>query len=143
MQLHPDKKLERQRRQVHGVRAAGFRWLLAGLLAVTGAGRLLCAEAQPDTVISEANVDGETFKFSTGSTTTHGSQTNTNLFQTGNVRLSSKAQALGILFGRRPGSTNSGVRLRYQLKGLDEQWQEAGGEMRLNVKFMDADNNIV
>ena len=144
MQFHPDKKLERQRRQVHGVRAAGFRWLLAGFLAVTSAGRLVCAAAgQPNTVIYEANVDGETVKFPPASTTTQGSQTNTDLFQTGNVRLSSKAQALGILFGRRPGSTNSGVRLRYQLKGLDEQWQEAGGEMRLNVKFMDADNNIV
>lgn len=144
MHFHPDKKLASQRRQTHGVRSTGYRWLLAGFMAVTGAGRLLCAAAgQPNTVIYEANVDGETVKFQANSTTTQGSQTNTDLFQTGAVRLSSKAQALGMLFGRRPGSTNSAVRLRYQLKGLDEQWQEAGGEMRLNVKFMDADNNIV
>ena len=141
------KNLELRRSQAHrdqgGVRSSGYHWLLAGLLAVTGAGGLLCANARPNAVIYEANVDGETVKFPPVPLAASEPQTNAGLFQAGNLRISSKTQKLRIHFGRMPGSTNSAVRLRYCLKGIDNQWQDAAGEMRLNVKFMDASNNIV
>jgi signal transduction histidine kinase len=63
--------------------------------------------------------------------------------ETGRLRVSSTAQRLEFRFGPNPLSSNSPVRLRYQLEGFDKQWREAGGEMRLNVRFLDAAGNTV
>src|SRR5260370_21021438 len=46
-------------------------------------------------------------------------------------------------FGLNPSSSNSPVRLRYRLEGFDAEWREAGGEMRLNVRFPDAADSTV
>lgn len=59
------------------------------------------------------------------------------------IQLSARAQRLDIHFG--PGSAPTAVptRLRYQLKGVDKHWHESGGQMRLNVTFLDSANNTV
>lgn len=59
------------------------------------------------------------------------------------LRVLSTAQHLEFEFGPNPLSSNPPVRLRYQLAGFDKQWQEAGGEMRLNVRFLDAADSTV
>ena len=46
-------------------------------------------------------------------------------------------------FGPNPSASNLPVRLRYQLDGSDKGWREAGGEMRLNVRFLDAADSTV
>jgi signal transduction histidine kinase len=35
------------------------------------------------------------------------------------------------------------VRFRYQLEGVDKDWREPGGEMRLTARFLDSANNTV
>jgi hypothetical protein len=141
------KNVECRRRQSHygwgGVRSPGNHLLLAALLAVAAAGGLLGAPAQANVVIHEADADGRVVRFPPVLLAASEPTNNADVFQAGNLRLSSTAQTLAFLFGPRPGATNSPVRLRYQLKGVDNQWREAGGEMRLNVKFLDAGNNIV
>jgi len=59
------------------------------------------------------------------------------------VRISSRAQRVAFRFGPDPTSLHKPVRLRYQLEGLDKDWREAGGEMRLNVRFLDQANSTV
>ena len=63
--------------------------------------------------------------------------------ETGRLRVSSTAQRLEFRFGPNPQSSNPPVRLRYRLEGLDKEWREAGGEMRLNVRFLDETGNTV
>jgi signal transduction histidine kinase len=63
--------------------------------------------------------------------------------ETSRLRLSATAQRVEFRFGPNPLSSNPPVRLRYQLEGFDKQWREAGGEMRLNVRFLDAAGNTV
>ena len=52
----------------------------------------------------------------------------------GSVKLGSVSE--NIVFGFQP-VTNSRppVRLRYRLKGFDDEWREGGGEMALNIRF--------
>jgi signal transduction histidine kinase len=110
---------------------------------VSAAGTLLGAEAQPNVLIQEADVDGQAVRFPALPLAAAEPRENTRLAPAASLRLSSHAQTLGFLFGLRPGAPNAAVRLRYQLKGVDNQWREAAGEMRLNVKLLDAGNNIV
>jgi signal transduction histidine kinase len=63
--------------------------------------------------------------------------------KTGKLRVSSTAQRVAFRFGPTPLSSNPPVRLRYELEGFDKDWREAGGEMRLNVRFLDAVGNTV
>lgn len=56
----------------------------------------------------------------------------------GRLRVPPLAQRTELRFGPNPASSNPPVRLRYRLEGFDKEWREAGGEMRLNVRFMDA-----
>jgi signal transduction histidine kinase len=63
--------------------------------------------------------------------------------ETGRLQISSTAQRLEFRFGPNPLSSNPPVRLRYQLEGFDKEWREAGGEMRLNVRFLDAAGSTV
>ena len=141
------KSLQRACRQpicgTAGVRRFGYHRLLARLLALTATGVLVCANAQPSVVIYEVDVDGQITQLPTAPPAASEPHTNTNLSQAGNLHLSSKAQTLGFRFGPRPGAPTFPVRFRYQLKGVDNQWREAGGEMRVNVKFLDADRNTV
>jgi signal transduction histidine kinase len=62
---------------------------------------------------------------------------------TGKLRLPSLAQRTEFRFGPNPTASNAPIRFRYQLKGFDKEWREAGGEMRLNVRFLDAADNTV
>jgi len=59
------------------------------------------------------------------------------------LRISPRAQRLEFKIGPDPASSNPPVRFRYQLEGFDRDWQEAGGEMRLTVKFLDSAQNTV
>src|SRR5260370_26740456 len=59
------------------------------------------------------------------------------------LRVPSLAQRIEFRFGPNPSSSNSPVRLRYRLEGFDKEWREAGGEMRLNVRFLDAADSTV
>jgi signal transduction histidine kinase len=63
--------------------------------------------------------------------------------ESGRLRVSSTAQRVEFRFGPNPLSSNPPVRLRYQLEGFDKPWREAGGEMRLNVRFLDAAGSTV
>ncbi|SPE52218.1 putative Integral membrane sensor signal transduction histidine kinase [Verrucomicrobia bacterium] len=63
--------------------------------------------------------------------------------ETGRLRASSTVQRMEFRFGPNPLSSNPPVRLRYRLEGFDKEWREAGGEMRLNVRFLDAAGNTV
>ena len=59
------------------------------------------------------------------------------------LRISAQAHRLDFRFGPGTGSSNPPVRFRYRLEGVDGDWREAGGEMRLTVTFLDSANNIV
>jgi signal transduction histidine kinase len=59
----------------------------------------------------------------------------------GRLQISSRAQRLELRFGPANTPSNPPVRLRYQLEGIDKEWREPGGEMRLTVKFLDSANN--
>jgi len=61
----------------------------------------------------------------------------------GAVRVSSAAQRVEFHFGPYLDTSNPPVRLRYRLDGFDKEWREAGGEMRLNARFLDSANNTV
>jgi len=147
MRFLTGKNLEGRRRQAHRdrarVRSPGDRRLRAALLAVTAAGGFVCAGAQSNVVVYDVDLDGQTVKLPPTPLASSAPQEGASRSQTGNLRLSSNAQTLGFRFGPRPGTLNPPVRLRYQLKGIDNQWREAGGEMRLNVKFLDVDKNTV
>ena len=63
--------------------------------------------------------------------------------QKNGVRVTSDTRTVGFRFGPGPGGSAKPVRLRYRLQGWDAQWREPAGEMRLNVKFLDAEKKIV
>jgi signal transduction histidine kinase len=69
--------------------------------------------------------------------------TSSKKMETGRLKISSTTQRMEILFGPNPAVSHPPVRLRYQLEGFDKEWREAGGEMRLNVRFLDAAGNTV
>ena len=62
---------------------------------------------------------------------------------TDRLRIPSSAERLEFRFGPNTALPTSAVRLRYQLEGYDKEWREAGGEMRLNVRFLDSAANTV
>ncbi len=59
------------------------------------------------------------------------------------LRVPSFAHRTEFRFGPNPSSSNQPVRLHYELEGIDKEWREAGGEMRLNVRFLDATDGTV
>jgi signal transduction histidine kinase len=59
------------------------------------------------------------------------------------LQVPSSAQRTEFRFGPTAAASNSPVRLRYRLEGFDKEWREAGGEMRLNVRFLDAADSTV
>jgi signal transduction histidine kinase len=91
-------------------------------------------------VIYSVSVDGRPRQMSSAAASEPGPGENV---ETGRLRVSSTAQRMEFGFGPNPLSSNPPVRLRYQLEGFDKEWREAGGEMRLNVRFLDAADNTV
>lgn len=59
------------------------------------------------------------------------------------LQVPSSAQRTEFRFGPNSAASNSPVRLRYRLEGFDKEWREAGGEMRLNIRFLDAADSTV
>jgi signal transduction histidine kinase len=59
------------------------------------------------------------------------------------LQVPSSAQRTEFRFGPNTAASNPPVRLRYRLEGFDKEWREAGGEMRLNVRFLDAADSTV
>jgi signal transduction histidine kinase len=104
---------------------------------------MVCGASQSKVVIYEADLDGQQVNLPPFPPASAATQKNASRSEEGKLRLSSTMHSLGFRFGTRPGASNSPVRLRYQLKGADNQWREAGGEMRLNVRFLDAAENTV
>src|SRR5260370_29941426 len=52
------------------------------------------------------------------------------------LRVPSLAQRIEFRFGPNPSSSNSPVRLRYQLEGFDKEWRAARGGMRVDVPVL-------
>ena len=97
-------------------------------------------------LIQDVLVDGHSLRPSPGTWTQSDTRSEPNSGEPaklGRLRISPRAQRLEFKFGPDPASSNHPVRLRYQLEGFDRDWQEAGGEMRLTVKFLDSAQNTV
>ena len=127
------------------LRAVCF-WLAASCLLVEAKGAGLSKASSPAVVIHDVLVDGQAQKFSVEAATQSAARSEAASgysAKSGRLRISSRAQRLEFRFGPDPASSNPPVRLRYQLEGVDKNWREAGGEMRLTVKFLDSANNTV
>ncbi len=113
----------------------------------TGAtGAVLSRDSSPAVVIHDVQVDGQPQKFSTEASTQSEARSEAasgDRAKPGRLRISSRAQRLEFKFGPDPASSNQPVRFRYQLEGVDKDWREAGGEMRLTARFLDSANNTV
>jgi signal transduction histidine kinase len=125
--------------------AMGLSAVLA-LLLEAGPASASTHIASSGIVISSVSVDGHTRPVpaltrlpSTAATEPASGQN----AETGRLRVSSTSQRIEFRFGPNPLSSNPPVRLRYQLEGFDREWREAGGEMRLNVRFLDAAGSTV
>jgi signal transduction histidine kinase len=97
-------------------------------------------------VIHEVQLDGRSQKFATGaspSSAPPAAVASGDIANSRRLRISSPAQRLQFSFGPGPGSSNQPVRFRFQLEGVDQVWREAGGEMRLTVRFLDSAKNTV
>jgi signal transduction histidine kinase len=117
----------------------------AGLPAPTG-GAELPGESPPVVVIHDVLVDGHSQKLSPETPAQSGARSEAisgDHPRLGRLRISPRTQRLELKFGPDPASSNPPVRFRYQLEGIDQDWQEAGGEMRLTVKFLDSARNTV
>lgn len=100
----------------------------------------------PRVVIQDVLVDGHSQRPSPETSTQSDTRSEPNSggpAKLGRLRISPLAQRLEIKFGPDPAASNPPVRFRYQLEGFDRDWQEAGGEMRLTVKFLDSAQNTV
>ncbi|NOS69107.1 MAG: hypothetical protein HOP33_04175 [Verrucomicrobia bacterium] len=107
---------------------------------------MLSQDSPSSVAIIEVQVDGRPQKFSTEATTRSavpGEVTSGDGAKSEPLRISAQAQRLDFRFGPDQSSSNPPVRFRYRLEGVDEDWREAGGEMRMTVKFLDSANNIV
>jgi signal transduction histidine kinase len=121
-------------------------WLAASGLAAAATGTVLSRDSSPAVVIHDVLVDGHSQNSSAGASTqfvAKGEVASGDSAQSKRLRISSKVQRLEFRFGPDPSSSNPPVRFRYQLEGVDQDWREAGGEMRLTVKFLDSANNTV
>ncbi|HWX22035.1 MAG TPA: ATP-binding protein [Candidatus Binatia bacterium] len=131
---------------------ASFRFFAClGTIILTGACFPVPASgadlpAPPMVVVHDVLVDGDSQKPSLENSTQPDVRTEPNSGEPvnlGRLRISPRAQRLEFKFGPNPASSNQPVRFRYQLEGFDRDWQEAGGEMRLTVKFLDSAQNTV
>lgn len=120
-------------------------WLVAVSLVTIATATLFSQDAS-SVAIHEVQVDGRAQKFLTEATTRSavpGEVTSGDGAKSEHLRISAQAQRLDFRFGPDKSSSNPPVRFRYRLEGVDEDWREAGGEMRMTVKFLDSANNIV
>ncbi len=121
-------------------------WLGAAGLAAGTVGTGWSRESSPAVVVHEVQVDGRLQKFSTEvptSAAAPGEVASGDGGKSRRLRISSPAQRLQFSFGPGLSSSNQPVRFRYQLEGVDPVWREAGGEMRLTVRFLDSAKNTV
>jgi signal transduction histidine kinase len=109
-------------------------------------GAELSQSSPPEVVIHDVLVDGHSQKLSPETPTQFNAQSEAisgDHAKLGRLRISPWTQRLELKFGPDPASSNPPMRFRYQLEGIDRDWQEAGGEMRLTVKFLDSTQNTV
>lgn len=135
-----------RRRGCHAQQRVASFWLAALGLAAGATGTGLSQDSSPTVVIHEVQVDGRSQKFSLEASTqsaTRSEVASDDSAKSKRLRIASQAQRLEFRFGPGPSSSNPPVRFRYQLEGIDRDWREAGGEMRLTVKFLDSANNTV
>ena len=121
-------------------------WLAAAGLVAGATGTGWSRESSPAVMIHEVQVDGRSQKFSaetSNQSAAQGEVASSDSAKSKRLRISSQAQRLEFRFGPGPSSSNQPVRFRYQLEGVDKDWREAGGEMRLTIKFLDSANNTV
>ena len=121
-------------------------WLVASGLAAGPTGRVLSQDSSPAVVIHDVQVDGHSQKFSAEASTrfaVRGEVASGDSAKSKRLPISSQAQRVEFRFGPGPSSSNPPVRFRYKLDGVDKNWREAGGEMRLTVKFLDLATNTV
>ena len=124
-------------------------WVMMLVVVVMAAGMIGTGRSQDSTsavVIHEVQVDGRSQPFSAEASTasaTPGEVAAGGRAKSKPLRIASPTQRLEFRFGPGTSSSNPPVRFRYQLEGVDKDWREAGGEMRLTVKFLDSANNIV
>lgn len=133
------------RRAGHATLRVIRSWLVAVSLGAGATANLLSQDVA-SVAIHEVQVDGRTQKFSTEATTRSavpGKVVSGDGAKSERLHISAQAQRLDFRFGPDPNSANPPVRFRYRLEGVDEDWREAGGEMRMTVKFLDSANNIV
>lgn len=102
-----------------------------GLLVVAAVFRAWSAPVTASSilVISEAVVDGQSRKLSSGSRKP--------------VEISSRTDRVDFWFGPDSRATNPPVRWRYQLEGFDKKWRETDSHMQISFQFIDASSNIV
>ena len=120
--------------------------LAAASLPNTAGGAEPSRTSAPVVVIHDVLVDGRSQKLSPETPAQSGARSEAisgDHPKLGRLRISPRTQRLELKFGPDPASSNPPVRFRYQLEGIDREWQEAGGEMRLTVKFLDSAQNTV
>lgn len=121
-------------------------WLAASGLVASATETVWSPDSSPAVVIHDVQVDGQSQKFSAEAPAQSEAPSEAASGDRGKskrLRISSQAQRLEFRFGPGPNSSNPPVRFRYQLEGVDPDWRETGGEMRLTVKFLDSANNTV
>jgi signal transduction histidine kinase len=115
-------------------------------LAAGASGTGSSSDSSPAVAIDDVLVDGRSQKFSAEAFTQSaapGKAASGDSAMSNPLRISSQAQRLEFRFGPGPNLSNPPVRFRYQMEGVDQDWREAGGEMRLTAKFLDAAKSTV
>jgi signal transduction histidine kinase len=61
----------------------------------------------------------------------------------GVLKLAPGRHRIAFQYGPVESVADKPLRLRYKLEGVDEDWQEAGGSMRMSIRFLNAQNDPV
>ena len=61
----------------------------------------------------------------------------------GRARLAANPKLVSFAYGPATNVVGAPLRIRYRLDGLDEEWKEPAGEMRIGIRFMDANGDQV
>jgi len=120
--------------------------IVATQLPVAARAASLDSTSPAPVAIREVLVDGHPQQLSSAEPTRSEDRNGAKLVERaklGRLRLSARTQRFEIRFGPDSASPNQPIRFRYQLERIDRDWQEAGGEMRLTARFLDAAQNTV
>jgi len=120
--------------------------LTAAILAAGTTGTTFSQDSPSAVMIREVQADGQPLNFSAEASphpAVRSEVPSDDGTQSKRLRISAQARRLDFRFGPDPDASNPPVRFRYRLDGFDEDWREAGGEMRLAVKFLDSAGNTV